>query len=57
VLVVHLRADPAALETEVFSTRSADRPNPIGIHRTEVLTVDGTSIVDLKLCSIPEPRA
>ena len=45
MLVVHLRADPAALETGVFSTRSADRPNPIGIHRTEVLTVDGTRIL------------
>jgi len=46
VLVVHPRDDPAALETGVFSTRSADRPNPIGIHhRTEVLTVDGTRIL------------
>jgi tRNA (Thr-GGU) A37 N-methylase len=25
----------------VFSTRSADRPNPIGLHEVEVLTVDG----------------
>jgi len=61
VLVVHPRNDPAAPETGVFSTRSADRPNPIGIHRTEILAVeglrllvrhleavDGTPVVDVK---------
>jgi tRNA-Thr(GGU) m(6)t(6)A37 methyltransferase TsaA len=61
VLVVHPRDDPAAPETGVFSTRSADRPNPIGIHPTTVLAgdgqrvlvaeleaVDGTPIVDVK---------
>jgi tRNA (Thr-GGU) A37 N-methylase len=25
----------------VFATRSPDRPNPIGLHRTKVLSVDG----------------
>jgi len=45
VLVVHPRDDPAAPETGVFSTRSADRPNPIGIHRTEIVTVDGVRIL------------
>ena len=45
VLVVHPRDDPSAPEKGVFSTRSADRPNPIGIHRTEVLNVDGTRIL------------
>ena len=25
----------------MFSTRSADRPNPIGLHPVEVLAVDG----------------
>lgn len=44
VLVVHPRDDPAAPETGVFSTRSADRPNPIGIHRTAVVAVEGTRI-------------
>ena len=44
VLVVHPRDDPAAPETGVFSTRSADRPNPIGIHPTAILEVDGTRI-------------
>ncbi len=28
----------------MFSTRSADRPNPIGIHRTAILAVDGARI-------------
>jgi tRNA (Thr-GGU) A37 N-methylase len=27
--------------TGVFSTRSPDRPNPIGIHRVRILAVDG----------------
>jgi tRNA (Thr-GGU) A37 N-methylase len=25
----------------VFSTRSPDRPNPIGLHRVNILAVDG----------------
>ena len=45
VLRVHPRDDPAAPLTGVFSTRSADRPNPIGLHRTEVLAVDGVRIL------------
>jgi tRNA-Thr(GGU) m(6)t(6)A37 methyltransferase TsaA len=44
VLLVHLRDDPAAPERGVFSTRSADRPNPIGLHPVRVLGVDGTRI-------------
>jgi tRNA (Thr-GGU) A37 N-methylase len=28
----------------VFSTRSPDRPNPIGLHRVRVLDVDGTAL-------------
>jgi tRNA-Thr(GGU) m(6)t(6)A37 methyltransferase TsaA len=44
VLVVHPRDDPANPETGVFSTRSADRPNPIGLHRVEILAIDGTRI-------------
>ena len=43
-LVVQPRDDPAATPTGVFSTRSADRPNPIGLHRVTVVTVDGTAI-------------
>lgn len=45
LLVVHPRDDPAAPETGVFSTRSADRPNPIGIHQTEIVAVDGTRLL------------
>ena len=49
VLVVHPRDDPSAPETGVFSTRSADRPNPIGIHRTAVLAVDGLRVLVAQL--------
>jgi tRNA-Thr(GGU) m(6)t(6)A37 methyltransferase TsaA len=45
VLAVHPRDDPAAPERGVFSTRSADRPNPIGIHPTEIIAVDGVRIL------------
>jgi tRNA-Thr(GGU) m(6)t(6)A37 methyltransferase TsaA len=61
VLRVHPRDDPANPERGVFTTRSADRPNPIGLHEVEVLrvdggriqvrdleAVDGTPVVDLK---------
>ena len=70
VLVVHPRDDPAAPETGVFSTRSADRPNPIGIHQTAILAVhgtrllaaqmeavDGTPIVDVKPVLTPPAGA
>jgi tRNA-Thr(GGU) m(6)t(6)A37 methyltransferase TsaA len=61
VLRVHPRSDPARPEQGVFSTRSPARPNPIGLHRVRVLSIeggrvrvsslealDGTPIVDLK---------
>jgi tRNA-Thr(GGU) m(6)t(6)A37 methyltransferase TsaA len=41
VLRVHPRDDPANPERGVFSTRSQDRPNPIGLHRVTVLAIDG----------------
>jgi tRNA-Thr(GGU) m(6)t(6)A37 methyltransferase TsaA len=44
VLVVHPRDDRTAPEKGVFSTRSADRPNPVGIHRTVITAVDGLRI-------------
>ncbi|MEA2303980.1 MAG: hypothetical protein QOH43_1260 [Solirubrobacteraceae bacterium] len=40
VLRVHPRGDVANPEQGVFNTRSPDRPNPIGLHRVEVVTVD-----------------
>jgi tRNA-Thr(GGU) m(6)t(6)A37 methyltransferase TsaA len=61
LLRVHPRDDPANPMQGVFNTRSADRPNPIGLHEVEILSidggrvrvrpleaVDGTPIVDLK---------
>jgi tRNA-Thr(GGU) m(6)t(6)A37 methyltransferase TsaA len=41
VLRVVPRDDPRNPERGVFSTRSPDRPNPIGLHRVRVLEVDG----------------
>ena len=41
VMRVHPRDDLTNPQTGVFSTRSADRPNPIGLHEVEILSVDG----------------
>jgi tRNA-Thr(GGU) m(6)t(6)A37 methyltransferase TsaA len=41
VLRVHPRDDLSRPERGVFSTRSSDRPNPIGLHRVTVLEIDG----------------
>lgn len=62
VLRVHPRDDPSNPERGVFSTRSQDRPNPIGLHRVRVLAVegarlrvadlealDGTPVLDIKI--------
>ncbi len=62
VLAVHPRDDPGNRETGVFSTRSQDRPNPIGLHWVHIAAIDGprvlvwdleafdgTPIVDVKL--------
>jgi tRNA-Thr(GGU) m(6)t(6)A37 methyltransferase TsaA len=61
VLQVHPRGDLSRPREGVFSTRSPDRPNPIGLHRVTVMAVeetrvqvsnleaiDGTPIVDVK---------
>ena len=61
VLIVRPRKDPAHPLTGVFSTRSPDRPNPIGLHRVRVTEVqgvrvqvsplealDGTPVIDIK---------
>lgn len=60
-LKVHPRDDRSNPLRGVFGTRSADRPNPIGLHEVEVLeiegervkvsdleAIDGTPIIDLK---------
>jgi tRNA-Thr(GGU) m(6)t(6)A37 methyltransferase TsaA len=44
VLRVHPRDDPSNPQRGVFSTRSADRPNPIGLHEVEVVSIDGERI-------------
>jgi tRNA-Thr(GGU) m(6)t(6)A37 methyltransferase TsaA len=44
VLVVHPRGDPARPEQGVFTTRSPDRPNPIGLHRVTILAIDGVRV-------------
>jgi tRNA-Thr(GGU) m(6)t(6)A37 methyltransferase TsaA len=41
VLEVHPRGDPTRPRQGVFSTRSPDRPNPIGLHEVEILAIDG----------------
>ncbi len=41
VVTTHPRNDRARPLTGVFSTRSPDRPNPIGLHPVTVLAVDG----------------
>jgi tRNA-Thr(GGU) m(6)t(6)A37 methyltransferase TsaA len=61
VLRVHPRDDPSNPQRGVFGTRSAERPNPIGLHEVEVVAVegervrvrpleavDGTPVLDLK---------
>lgn len=44
VLKVHPRGDPTRPLAGVFATRSPHRPNPIGLHRVEVLGIEGTEI-------------
>jgi tRNA-Thr(GGU) m(6)t(6)A37 methyltransferase TsaA len=44
VLAVHPRGDVTRPRTGVFSTRSPDRPNPIGLHRVTILSIDGGTV-------------
>jgi tRNA-Thr(GGU) m(6)t(6)A37 methyltransferase TsaA len=61
LLKLHPRRDKSKPITGVFSTRSPDRPNPLGLHRVTVLkitgnrlnvrpleAIDGTPVVDIK---------
>jgi tRNA-Thr(GGU) m(6)t(6)A37 methyltransferase TsaA len=61
VLRVHPRGDRSRPQEGVFSTRSPHRPNPIGLHRVEITSIqgpriqvrslealDGTPILDVK---------
>jgi tRNA-Thr(GGU) m(6)t(6)A37 methyltransferase TsaA len=45
VLAVHPRDDPRNPETGVFSTRSQERPNPIGLHRVSIAAIDGLRVL------------
>ncbi len=67
VLRVHPRGDASRPQRGVFTTRSPHRPNPIGLHRVIVLSidggrvrvrnleaVDGTPVVDMKSTLSPE---
>jgi len=44
VLTTRPRGDANRAEEGVFSTRSPDRPNPIGLHRVEILAIEGLRI-------------
>jgi tRNA-Thr(GGU) m(6)t(6)A37 methyltransferase TsaA len=44
VLSVHPRGDLARPPQGVFSTRSPDRPNPIGLHGVQVAEIDGNRL-------------
>jgi tRNA-Thr(GGU) m(6)t(6)A37 methyltransferase TsaA len=62
VLKLHPRDNPENPLRGVFTTRSSNRPNPVGLHRVEVLEIDiqgrlrvrplealdGTPIIDIK---------
>jgi tRNA-Thr(GGU) m(6)t(6)A37 methyltransferase TsaA len=45
VLLTLPRDDPDRPPLGVFSTRSPDRPNPIGLHRVQVVAVEGSRIL------------
>jgi tRNA-Thr(GGU) m(6)t(6)A37 methyltransferase TsaA len=44
VLRVHPRDDVSNPMRGVFNTRSADRPNPIGLHQVQVVEIDGNRV-------------
>jgi tRNA-Thr(GGU) m(6)t(6)A37 methyltransferase TsaA len=44
VLSVHPRGDTARSRQGVFSTRSPDRPNPIGLHRVTIAGIEGNAV-------------
>src|SRR3954466_11147134 len=44
VLRMHPRGVPSRPVQGVFSTRSPDRPNPLGLHRVTVRSIDGRRV-------------
>ena len=70
VLRVRPRSDRRRSLKGVFATRSADRPNPLGLHRVTVRdiaknrvligpieAIDGTPVVDIKPVLVDEERS
>ena len=55
VLAVHPRDDPRTPETGVFSTRSQDRPNPIGLHRVQIAAIKGLRVLVRDLEAVDGP--
>jgi len=45
VLQVHPRGDTSRPRQGVFATRSPHRPNPIGLHRVEIVSIDGPRLL------------
>jgi tRNA-Thr(GGU) m(6)t(6)A37 methyltransferase TsaA len=69
VLTLRPRGDESRPMSGVFSTRSPDRPNPIGLHRVRVREVagarlkvgpleaiDGTPVIDIKPVLAADPN-
>jgi len=69
VLSTRPRSDPNNPIHGVFSTRSPDRPNPIGLHRVHLIdihgnrirvrdleAIDGTPVIDIKPVIDPRER-
>ena len=44
IVSVHPRDDPDRPLQGVFSTRSSDRPNPLGLHRVTVRAIEGLRV-------------
>ena len=44
MLETHPRNDPEIPLAGVFTTRSPDRPNPLGLHRVTVREISGTRL-------------
>ena len=69
VLSTRPRSDPNNPIQGVFGTRSPDRPNPIGLHRVQIIAIegnrirvrdleaiDGTPVIDIKPVIDPRER-
>lgn len=44
VLTVHPRGDASRPLSGVFATRSPHRPNPIGLHRVTITSIEGSTV-------------